>query len=147
MLLLILTFVFIATSLSWYGVHKYLTSHRTDFARYNGIDTDKPVLYSWNNIGFSLLGDFRYDLMNNSRVKYYFFCVVIPVFPLGCYRVNEGLTTDLGRKGAFRESKTDYTIYGTEKWSALEVLSIYLIGIAGVSAFGIVVELCGLIFG
>lgn len=97
-------------------------------AIYNGKDTNPP-LSTFNTIGFNLYGNFRADI-NGSTVKYLFFCIFFPLFPVGCYRAAEGATQFLGRQGASHVRKTKYTIYGTEKWNIVEVLVIYLITIS-----------------
>ena len=106
-------------------------------AIYNGKDTN-PSISTINNVGFNLYGNFRIDL-NGSCVKYLFFSLLIPLFPIGCYRVKEGKTEYLGRQGVESVSKTKYTIYGTEKWNSIEVLIIYMIVIAALLVLLIII--------
>lgn len=89
--------------------------------RYNGKNTDL-LLGSGNGIGFTLLGDdFRYH--NGSCVNYHFFTFLyIPIIPIGCYRVSEGARYSSSHK----HETVNYCIYGTERWSFLEVIHCYL---------------------
>lgn len=115
-------------------LNKYLKYKNGDFLKvhenaiYNGKDTNPP-LSTINTIGFNLYGNFRADI-NGSTVKYLFFCIFFPLFPIGCYRATEGASKYLGRQGVAQVTKTKYTIYGTEKWNVVEVLVIYLITIS-----------------
>ena len=76
-------------------------------------------LKTTNYIGFMLLGEFRdfYD----TCVKYYFFSFFIPIFPIACYRVKVGAT-----ENKYKETKTIYHFYGSDKMNILEILDIYL---------------------
>jgi hypothetical protein len=67
-----------------------------------------------------MFGDFRVesvrgyaplDHRSRSHVEYLFFCLLfIPVWPLGCYRVNDGTSC----------------VMGEEKWKAGEIVRVYL---------------------
>ena len=124
-------------------LHKYLKYKNGSSIRihnnavYNGKELAFP-LSTINAIGFNLYGNYRFDIINGSSVKYMFFCVLLPLFPVGCYRAVEGEWKRLGRQGAAQVSKTKYSIYGTEKWSLVEVLIIYLYVISIVLVFLII---------
>lgn len=71
------------------------------------------------NLAFSLSGI--------KVVGYEFFCIVVPLIPLGCYAytvINES------------SRRTRYRFYGSQKWYFSEVLSIMLTGWAGVGIVG-----------
>ena len=128
--ILVLFILLFACILMLFISNKYLKYKNGDIIKihenaiYNGKDTDPP-LSTFNTIGCNLYGDFRMDF-NGSSVKYLFFCILIPLIPIGCYRAKKGNTVYLGKQGAARVNETKYTIYGTEKWNAVEVISIYL---------------------
>ncbi len=115
-----------------FEVHKH--------AIYNGKDTNPP-LSTVNTVGFNLYGDFRMDI-NGSMVKYNFFCIFFPLFPIGCYRAKLISTNYLGRKGAAQVTQVKYEIYGTEKWDFVEVMLIYLFTISIVLVILILYFLC-----
>lgn len=73
-----------------------------------------------NGIGSTLLGGFRsYD---NSLVFYDFICLIVPLFPVGCYRAVPGETTQ-----SRKTTSTSYRFYGSEKMKGLEILQVYLV--------------------
>lgn len=83
-----------------------------------------PSLLSiWNSVGAVCLGNYR-DV-GNTHVSYGFLSIILPLIPIGCYRVAEGETTT-HREGAARVSSTPYITYGSEKWNTLEILHVYL---------------------
>ena len=85
---------------------------------------ESPSLFNiWNSVGVIYLGDYR--KVGNTHVSYVFFSIIFPLIPIGCYRVTEGGTTSY-RKGATKVRSTSYKIYGSEKWSKLEILHVYL---------------------
>ena len=76
-----------------------------------------PPLGSINGIGFRLFGSGRVDYSTGSEAWYLFFCFLVPLFPVGCYRATE--VSSSGRS-------TSYRIFGHEKWRFWEVVSIYI---------------------
>lgn len=86
-------------------------------------DIVPPSLGTVNSIGITCMGIFR-DI-GETHVSYFFVSLLVPIIPIGCYRVKEGITTS-GKDGAFRKVTTPYKIYGSEKWNGLEILQIYL---------------------
>lgn len=72
-----------------------------------------------NGIGLSLQGSFRGVGM--TYVAYQFLCFFIPLIPVGCYRVSMGGTTS-----GYKKTTTSYRIYGSESWSGLEILQVYM---------------------
>ena len=85
---------------------------------------------SANGIGLQLLGSFR--PVGFTKVYYEFFTLIVPIVPLGCFRVEEY------PNGNWR--KKSYKIYGSEKWNFLEIMYIYLSTYSGVAFF------CGIIW-
>lgn len=75
-----------------------------------------PPLGTGNGIGFVLYQGGRKEFSTNSEAWYLFFCFIIPLFPVGCYRATQ---ISSGRRSS-------YKIYGHEKWKFWEVISIYL---------------------
>lgn len=92
---------------------------------YNGINP-ATGFETWNGIGVTLLGaGFRKDSLNDSEVMYAFFCVIIPLFPIDCYRVKE-IGSDSFGGGYIQENTTKYKIYGKEKWQIHEIILLYI---------------------
>jgi len=92
---------------------------------------DSPgSLGTMNGIGTSLYGYFRPDGL--SYVTYEFLCFFIPLIPVGCYRVEQGMTTQ-----GYKKTSTSYRFYGSEKWRFTEVINIYL------TAFGVIAMIIG----
>lgn len=90
--------------------------------RFDGKNVDES-LSTTNTIGVALLGDgYRFDMRTLSSVKYSFFTLYFPIWPLGCYRVSTLGTQKVSRGKVV----TQYKIFGTERWNAWEVISIYL---------------------
>lgn len=84
-----------------------------------------------NGIGSTLLGGFR--SYNDSLVFYDFICLIIPLFPIGCYRAVPGETSKKGKT-----TSTSYRFYGSEKMKGLEILQIYMVSLGWLPfAFGI----------
>ena len=55
-----------------------------------------------------------------------FFYFLIPIFPIGCYRVVlKGFDYS-----NYKHEKTTYMVLGTEKWNAIEVILEYIGAIA-----------------
>lgn len=84
---------------------------------YTKFEKCDPPLGTMNGIGFTLYETGRLDYNTMSSAHYLFFCFIIPLFPVGCYRAQT-----LGSKGR----STQYRIFGHEKWRFWEVVSIYL---------------------
>ena len=107
---------------------------------YNG---EKPTssFETWNGIGTILLGPgFRKDSLNDSEVKYAFLSILIPLIPIGCYRVTE-ISTDSFGGGYIQENTTKYKIYGSERWRIHEVILIYVSIACGLAFFILFVNL------
>ena len=87
-------------------------------------------------IGTNLLGFFHFRELENTWVSYSFFCFILPLFPVGCYRVRkEG--SSYGALG----TKVEWAIFGSEKGNVLEVATIYL------HFYGFLIWLVSLLFG
>lgn len=84
---------------------------------YNDFEKCDPVLGSINGIGFRLFCGGRADLGTNSEAWYLFFCFLIPLFPISCYRATE--VSNSGRSQSYR-------IFGHESWRFWEIISIYI---------------------
>lgn len=84
---------------------------------YTKFEKLEPPLGLRNGIGFRLYSGGRYDFNTNSYSWYLFFCFIIPLFPIACYRASE---VSSSRKGC------SYRIYGYEKWRFGEVFLIYM---------------------
>ena len=85
---------------------------------YTKFEVCNPPLGTFNGIGFTLMRGGRHDFGTNSQAWYLFFVILfIPIFPVGCCRATQ---VDSSGKG------NSYRIYGYEKWSIWEVLSIYI---------------------
>ncbi|MBR3455098.1 MAG: hypothetical protein IKH26_07235 [Bacteroidaceae bacterium] len=91
-------------------------------------------LISYNGIGTFLLGNFRYDSRSGTYVAYIFFCLYVPFFPVGCWRI--GNVTSMPRIdfGYKKKYTTTFKVYGSEKPYFLEILFIMLYGWSGVLA-------------
>ncbi len=83
----------------------------TDFKKCN------PPLWTINLIGFRLFQGGRYDYDTNSYSFYLFFCCILPLFPVRCYRATE--VSDSGEG-------TSYMIYGHEQWRFWEIILFYI---------------------
>jgi len=143
-MLIVVLFIALACCLALiFLTHKYIKFRDKDHIKirnkaiYNGKKTLFP-LSTINTVGFNLYGNYRFDIMTGSSAKYMFFCIFLPLFPVGCYRAAEGAFKYLGRQGAAQVSEAKYRIYGTEKWSFIEVLNIYLYIAAIVLVFFII---------
>ncbi len=87
---------------------------------------------TWNGIGIVLIGfGFRKDYLNDSEVKYAFLSFLIPLIPIGCYRVSK-LGSDSFGGGYIQETTTTYKIYGTEEWRIHEIIISYITIVCGV---------------
>lgn len=79
---------------------------------------DPPLgTVSVSGIGFTFFETGRYDYATMSSAQYLFFCFLIPLIPVGCYRAQT-----MGSSGR----STEYRIFGHEKWRFWEVVSVYL---------------------
>ena len=105
--------------------------------RFDGKYVDES-LSTVNTIGVALLGDgYRFDAKTFSSVKYSFFTLYFPIWPLGCYRVSTLGTQKVSRG----KMVTHYKIFGTERWNAWEVVSIYLYYWSAIGAFLLFINL------
>lgn len=68
----------------------------------------------------------------SKRVGYLFFCVVIPLIPIGCYAYSEI---------SHAARSTTYRFYGSQRWDFFEVLSLYLIGCSSVAIVGSIIAI------
>ena len=84
---------------------------------YTKFEKCNPPLGTMNGIGFTLYEGGRFDIHTMSSSHYLFFCLLIPLFPVDCYRAQM-----IGSSG----KSTRYKIFGHEKWRFWEVFSIYL---------------------
>lgn len=109
--------------------------------RYNG-NVPSGDIGTFNGIGISLLGEFRYDIRIQTYVTYEFVSLIIPLFPTNCYRVR--LIEDY--RINHKRSTQKFHIYGTEKWHWFEVLSIYLMGFSGIALLVVFINLMQAIF-
>lgn len=98
---------------------------------YTKFEKCNPPLGSVNGIGFNLYCGGRTEFSTNSQAWYLYFCFLIPLFPIGCYRAT--LVSSSGRSESYR-------IYGHEKWRFWEVVYIYLSSYALVA--GVISALC-----
>ena len=80
---------------------------------YTKFEKCDPPLGTMNGIGFRLYCGGRYDYDTNSQAWYLFFCFIIPLFPIGCYRATEVSSSGKG---------SSYRIYGHDKWRFWEVI-------------------------
>ena len=90
-----------------------------------------PPLGTGNGIGFRLYCGGRTEFSTTSQAWYLYFCFLIPLFPIGCYRATQ--VSSSGRSQSYR-------IYGHEKWRFWEVVYIYLSSYAWVA--GVISALC-----
>jgi serine/threonine protein kinase len=79
-------------------------------------------LYTFCGIGHNLLGALKYRKKDGTFVAYTFVFVLLPLFPTGCYRVEEGDGDNFGLY-----STKEWKIYGSEKKNTGEILNIYLL--------------------
>ena len=96
---------------------------------YTKFEKCNPPLGTGNGIGFRLFYGGRTDFGTSSEAWYLFFCFLIPLFPVGCYRATQVSS---------QRKCESYKIYGHEKWRFWEVISIYLSSyawIAGIISF------------
>lgn len=93
---------------------------------YTKFEKCDPPLGSINGIGFRLFCGGRADLGTSSEAWYLFFCFIIPLFPIGCYRATE--VSSSGRSQSYR-------IYGHEKWRFWEVIYIYISSLSWFAGF------------
>ncbi len=117
---------------------------------YNGI-TPK---YSFSKFGFlyglwdyGFIGNnFRIDPKNNSEVKYaYISLLFVIVIPIGCFRVK---VIERDEHDEYDEPKISkdgidlepiIKVYGTEKWSVIEILFMYLSSLWFIFLFSFVI--------
>lgn len=80
-----------------------------------------PTISSINGIGRQLIGCYRYSF--DSYVSYLFFTVLfIPIFPIGCYRVNKLGTT----YPSYKKTVTKYQFLGKTTSKKNEIADCYL---------------------
>lgn len=104
----------------WFFNEKFLANKLIEPVRnfpYTKFEKCNPPLGTMNGIGFRLYCGGRYDYDTNSQAWYLFFCFIIPLFPIGCYRATEVSSSGKG---------SSYRIYGHDKWRFWEVILIYL---------------------
>ena len=82
-------------------------------------------LYSFNGIGFGLLGATRKDATGRCFVTRWFTLLYLPVIPLGRYYVSQG-HTDHDYFGAGSTTTTDYRFLGQSSLRFSEILRTYL---------------------
>lgn len=83
---------------------------------------EKPsTLFTFMGIGQNLFGLFKFREVADTYVSYTFFCLILPLFPTGCYRVR--LTgTEVGVLG----NRQEWIIFGSEKFDFKEIVAVYL---------------------
>ncbi|MDO4735776.1 MAG: hypothetical protein Q4B21_02010 [Bacteroidia bacterium] len=104
----------------WFLNSKFISDKLIEPIRkypYTKFEKCNPPLGTMNGIGFTLYCGGRFDYNTNSQAWYLFFCFLIPLFPIGCYRATEVDSSGRGRS---------YKIYGHDKWRFWEVISIYI---------------------
>ena len=109
--------------------------------RYDG-NVPSGDISTVNGLGFSFFGDYRYDMKTQSYVTYEFLTLIIPLFPINCYRVKLLQDYNENHKTTIRR----YHIYGTEKWHWFEVMSVYVGSFSGIAFFVIIINLLQFIF-
>lgn len=98
---------------------------------YTKFEKCDPPLGSINGIGFRLFQGGRAEFSTNSEAWYLFFCFLVPLFPIGCYRATQ--VSSNGRSQS-------YKIFGHEKWRFWEVICIYISSFAW--AAGVISAIC-----
>lgn len=81
------------------------------------------AMNTFNGIGAIAFGCFR--KIGMTHVSYVFLTLLVPLIPIGCYRVEKG-EKESHKEGAIRKETTPYKIYGSERWNWMEVLYVYL---------------------
>ena len=89
---------------------------------------------TYNGIGFSLFGDFRYDSRTRSTAQYEFFTLGVPLIPCACWRISSERVYPTIDDGYSRKEKKDFIVYGSEKIYFLEFFSIMLLTWSGTAA-------------
>lgn len=118
----------------------YLTNKDFYVRPIDGKAPDKNELGTWNFAGITLKGNFRY--VGKTYVSYEFFYCIVPIIPLACYRVTNNGSYDTG----YKETTTFYQILGSEKWSGLELLQIYLFDYSIMILIGCIIGLLIMLF-
>ena len=81
------------------------------------VDGKKPndSFSTYNGIGFSLFGDFRYDSRTRSTAQYEFFTLGVPLIPCACWRISSERVYPTIDDGYSHKEKKDFIVYGSEK--------------------------------
>lgn len=72
-----------------------------------------------SGIGYAFLGKYR-KLDDGSYVTYLFFWFILPICPVGCYRVKR-------LKPSWLDWNLSYEVYGSDKRKTAEIVNVYLI--------------------
>ena len=91
-------------------------------------------LYTFCGIGHNLLGTLKYRKKDGTFVAYTFVFILLPLYPTGCYRVEDGNVDNFGLFGS-----KEWKIYGSEKKSIGEILNIYFF------YYGLIITIIGFI--
>ena len=93
---------------------------------------------TWNGIGIDVLGHFgdsTHPAFKSNPLEsdegtphrsYEFIMLWLPIIPTSCISVSQGTSQTTNGFGMRQNTKTSYRIYGTCKWSILEVVYLYL---------------------
>lgn len=100
------------------------------FGMWNGVGID--VIGNFGKSSSSLLNNPFSDSQNIPHRGYVFLFLWIPLIPVSCISFSQG-ETHTNNYGATEESKTQYRIYGTCRWSILEVVYLYLFSFSSIA--------------
>lgn len=122
-LVIILLSSIVLLIINTFFIKKHLiVSHAKPYEISSPLTPSSPLLGTFCRVGFILLGNYR-DV-SGTQVAYRFVSVIIPIIPIGCYRIkrsDEGfMTTSMGM-GNYTVS-----IYGKESWRFWEVVHAYI---------------------
>lgn len=99
----------------WKGHINIETSPRFDGKKPN------DSFSTYNGIGFSLFGDFRYDSRTRSTAQYEFFTLGVPLIPCACWRISSERVYPTIDDGYSRKEKRILLCMGLKKsifWSS-----------------------------
>lgn len=113
---------------NYYVVKRHLIKSEVDeddlMPSYN---PSSPLLGTINWIGFTFLGCYR--CFSGTFVTYRFISFILPIVPIGCYRVKDVTEQESKSLGNTKY----YQIYGKEPWRFWEVFHIYVLKYAGMA--------------
>lgn len=133
---------FIVTLFILFKLVPYVDDMKTSLPQYNGDSPSDLDFGTTNGFGFTLLGNFRLDPTTLSYAKYEFFTMIVPIFPISCYRVQDlGISQLNGHT-----NQKSLKVFGTEKWNIIEVFTIYLQGWSVAVTIGLFINLLSEVF-